>query len=105
MDVASPTVSSEIDGDNDDGSDKPIPEEFRDIADIVHAKLHLVSIEIDDIASNSVSDGYHGVFGSFCRLDWKKYKKDPPSLPMFRMLVRQNGLKYVMIGSMSWLLI
>jgi hypothetical protein len=90
LDVASPTVSSGLGGDNDDESDEPIPEEFRDIADIVQAKLHLVSIETDDMVLNSVSDGYHGVMGSFCRLDWNKYKKDPPSLPMFRMLVRQK---------------
>lgn len=92
MDVGSPTVSSEKDDDsnNDDESNKPIPKEFRDIEDIVRAKLHLVSIQTDGIVSSGGSSGYHGVTGSFCKLNWKKYKEDPPSLPMFRMLVRQK---------------
>ena len=88
---ATKIVSSDTD-DGDDDTVKPIPEEFDDIEGIVRSKLHLVSIETDDIVSKSGTPGYSGVMGSFCKLDWKKYKKDPPSLPMFRMLVRQKEM-------------
>ncbi|KAL7429434.1 hypothetical protein ACHAXH_002757 [Discostella pseudostelligera] len=86
---AKPVVSSDTD-DGDDDADETISEEFQDIAGIVRAKLHLVSIDAEHM-SKSGSNGYHGVTGSFCKLDWKKYKKDPPSLPMFRMLVSESG--------------
>ncbi len=91
MNDATKIVSSDTD-DGDDDTVKPIPEEFDDIEGIVRSKLHLVSIETDDIVSKSGTPGYSGVMGSFCKLDWKKYKKDPPSLPMFRMLVRQKEM-------------
>lgn len=90
MEVGSVSSEKDDDTNNDDESKKPIPKEFRDIEDIVRANLHLVSIQTDGIVSNSGSSGYHGVTGSFCKLNWNKYKKDPPSLPMFRMLVRQK---------------
>lgn len=93
LDVDSPTESSEKDDDDNNNveeSNKHIPKEFRDVEDIVRANLHLVSIQTDGIASISGSSGYHGVTGSFCKLNWNKYKKDPPSLSMFRLLVRQN---------------
>ena len=91
MNDATAIVSSGTD-DGDDGTAKTIPEEFHDIEGIVRAKLHLVSIETDDVVSKSGTPGYSGVMGVFCKLDWKKYKKDPPSLPMFRMLVRQKEM-------------
>jgi len=99
---AKPIVSSDTD-DGDDDTDEAISEEFQDIAGIARAKLHLVSIDAEHM-SKSGSNGYHGVTGSFCKLDWKKYKKDPPSLPMFRMLVRWKELVYMLKALISSLL-
>ncbi len=46
---------------------------------ILRGELHLV--EIDPNRGKAF----------FCKLDWDAYKKDPPSLPMFRFLVSQSG--------------
>lgn len=75
-------------------TDESLSEEFHGIAGIVHAEMHLVSIDAVRIVSTGDSRSYRGVTGSFCKLDWDQYKKDPPSLPMFRMLVRWKGLKH-----------
>lgn len=46
---------------------------------ILRGELHLVEISPDRGKA------------FFCKLDWDAYKKDPPSLPMFRFLVSQSG--------------
>ncbi len=56
---------------------------------IMRGELHLV--EIDASRIRTTKDGYDGVKAFFCKLDWDAYKKDPPSLPMFRFLVSQSG--------------
>jgi hypothetical protein len=63
------------------------------IAMIFNAELDLVAIDTDDIQSTHSDDGskYSGVKAYFCKLHWDKYKRDPPSLPMFRMLVQESG--------------
>lgn len=71
-------------GGNDDG------DEF---ARIVNAELDLVAIDTDDIAMTHAEHGskYRGVTATFCKLHWDKYKMDPPSMPMFKMLVQESG--------------
>ena len=90
-----------VDADDDDD----MPEQFRGWAAILRADLHLVAI--DTAASNfgimssndepakhkgyddegAARPNYQGVRASFCKLDWDRYKRDPPSLPMFKFLV------------------
>ena len=62
-------------------------------ARIVNAELDLVAIDTDDIAPTHAEDGskYRGVTATFCKLHWDKYKMDPPSMPMFKMLVQESG--------------
>ena len=62
-------------------------------ARIVNAELDLVAIDTDDIAPTHSEHGskYRGVSATFCKLHWDKYKRDPPSLPMFKMLVQESG--------------
>jgi len=62
-------------------------------AGIISGELHLVDINARSIKQGNkvYSDSkYQGVTGRFCKLDWDKYKKDPPSYPMFRMLVSES---------------
>jgi hypothetical protein len=63
------------------------------LAMIVNAEMDLVAIDTDGIESTNSEDGakYRGVRAYFCKLHWDKYKRDPPSLPMFRMLVEESG--------------
>lgn len=76
--------------------------QFGKWAGIIRADLHLVGIETFGMTdasadskkffrkekiNNNSGPRYKGVKASFCKLDWDKYKKDPPSFPMFRMLV------------------
>ena len=56
---------------------------------IMRGELHLVDIDASRI--RTTKDGYDGGKAFFCKLDWNAYKKDPPSLPMFRFLVSQSG--------------
>ena len=65
---------------------------------IAKAELDLIAIDTSDIivSTTTNSDGdvttskYEGVTATFCKLHWAKYKNDPPSLPMFRMLVEES---------------
>jgi len=57
---------------------------------ILRGELHLV--EIDANMVKTTKDGYYkGAKAIFCKLDWDAYKKDPPSLPMFRFLLQKSG--------------
>jgi hypothetical protein len=64
-----------------------------EFARIVSAELDLVAIDTDNITPTHAEHGpkYRGVTATFCKLHWDKYKRDPPSLPMFKMLVRESG--------------
>ena len=65
---------------------------------IAKAELDLIAIDTSNIIVSTTTnpDGdvttskYEGVTATFCKLHWTKYKKDPPSLPMFRMLVEES---------------
>ena len=72
-------------GGGNDGGDE--------FARIVNAELDLVAIDTDDIAMTHAEHGskYRGVTATFCKLHWDKYKMDPPSMPMFKMLVQESG--------------
>lgn len=97
-------VSSTNNAINSDTSDNEefMSKQFGKWAGIIRADLHLVGIETFGMAdasadskkffrkekiNNNSGPRYKGVKASFCKLDWDKYKKDPPSFPMFRMLV------------------
>ena len=64
-------------------------DEFPIWGEIMRGEVHLVNIDASGI--RTTKDGYIGAKAVFCKLDWDAYKKDPPSLPMFRFLVSQSG--------------
>lgn len=45
---------------------------------ILAGKLHLISISVRP-GQKVTESNYEGVKGIFCRLDWARYKSDPPS--------------------------
>ena len=88
----------------DNEIDESMSKQFGKWAGILKADLHLVGIKTYGMINASDSKknakrkrgappvrGYQGVKAIFCRLDWGMYKKDPPSYPMFRMLVSQKN--------------
>lgn len=65
--------------------DAEISNKFREWGAIIRAESNLISISTSGM---QIRNGmYHGVKASFCKIDWEQYKKDPPSLPMFKFLV------------------
>jgi len=56
---------------------------------ILSGKVHLIHISSSSKKKVTGSD-YEGFKAIFCRLDWSRYKKDPSSLPMFRLLVKRS---------------
>ena len=80
-----------------DEADELMSKEFRKWGAIIKADLHLVAIDAFGMLSlehakkkNNHGARYQGVKASFCKLDWDQYKKDPPSLPMFKFLVSRS---------------
>lgn len=66
--------------------------QFGKWAGILRADMHLIGIETLGIHKHAIQPlGYQGVKGHFCKLNWNKYKQDPPSYPMFRMLISESG--------------
>eukprot|EP00571_Detonula_confervacea_P010263 CAMPEP_0172298702 /NCGR_PEP_ID=MMETSP1058-20130122/1234_1 /TAXON_ID=83371 /ORGANISM="Detonula confervacea, Strain CCMP 353" /LENGTH=461 /DNA_ID=CAMNT_0013007989 /DNA_START=73 /DNA_END=1455 /DNA_ORIENTATION=- len=93
-----PDVPLSIAAEKGDAVDELMSKQFRKWAEIIRGDLHLVNIETSGIISNDESKkknksgaSYQGVKAIFCKLDWAEYKKDPPLLPMFRMLVSASG--------------
>jgi len=71
-----------------DETDELTSKQFRKWGAIIRGDMHLVSIDAYGMESDNKSGAkYRGVEASFCKLDWDQYKKDPPSLPMFKFLV------------------
>jgi hypothetical protein len=59
--------------------------------DIIHGRLTLSSLHIDQTAiGNSRDDGYQGVYAQFCKVDWSSHKEDPALTPMFRDTANVN---------------
>lgn len=57
--------------------------------EIMRGEVNLVEIDVHRM--RDTTDGYYkGAKAIFCKLDWDAYKKDPPSLPMFRFLVSKS---------------
>lgn len=76
-----------------DKLDEEMSDEFHKWSSVIRADLNLIAIQT---AGSTITDGrktpgkigtYSGVRAVFCKLDWEKYKADPPSLPMFKFLV------------------
>ncbi|KAL7535514.1 hypothetical protein ACHAXR_008034 [Thalassiosira sp. AJA248-18] len=73
-----------------DDLDEEVSKQFRKWGAIIRADSQLVAIQTSGITKNK-NGGYQGVKAQFCKIDWEKYKKDPPSLPMFKFLVSESG--------------
>jgi hypothetical protein len=64
--------------------------------DILNARTHLIELRFipaeHEIAQqmNGKEVNYAGVYGIFCKLDWKLHKQDPSTYPMFRDLISNS---------------
>lgn len=70
-----------------DAADELVSKQFGQWAGVIRAELHLVEVRTSAMRSAKGGTAYQGVKAGFCKLDWDAYKRDPPSLPMFKMLV------------------
>eukprot|EP00546_Thalassionema_frauenfeldii_P001166 CAMPEP_0178938638 /NCGR_PEP_ID=MMETSP0786-20121207/26442_1 /TAXON_ID=186022 /ORGANISM="Thalassionema frauenfeldii, Strain CCMP 1798" /LENGTH=476 /DNA_ID=CAMNT_0020617379 /DNA_START=95 /DNA_END=1526 /DNA_ORIENTATION=- len=68
---------------------------------VLSASVHLIDIRSDARAMTDSTDDetYSGITAEFCALDFKKQRRDPSSVPMFRQLVAssrgcQSGTHY-----------
>ena len=93
--------------------DESVSKQFGKWAGILKADLNLVGIQTYGMINASDSkknakkkrgapsvQGYEGVKASFCKLDWERYKKDPPSYPMFRMLVSRKSFNWLFLQTL-----
>ena len=82
------TVAAAADGAGDDDAAAPAA---TGLEAVLRAEWDLVDVDASamraDDDDGGRGGGRGGVRGRFCRLDWARYKRDPPSLPMFKMLV------------------
>jgi hypothetical protein len=55
-------------------------EEHRLLEDVLNAKLHLMDVySVQEEVERAPSNSYNGVYGSFCRLNFKLHKENPAS--------------------------
>lgn len=68
-----------------------LPENKKEYEPILSAKLNLVDIDTDRRKLRGApEDSYDGVYGTFCKINWKVHKEDPSSVPMFRFLQQKS---------------
>jgi len=70
------------------------------LAAVLRAEWDHFDADASDLATGTdrgVAGGYGGVRACFCRVDWARYKRDPPSLPMFKMLVNSSSASFAQL--------